>query len=251
MIRLYRQSLPTSADSYLRAVTARISAADEGDRATVSERAWRSKSRDRFREVRQTLSAMCSGVERCMYCEDSAWTAVDHFVPRAEDPLLAFAWSNYLAACTTCNSNYKRDAFPRRTDGTRLLIDPTRDEPPEHLVFSPGTGLYDEASESDMGAESIRVFGLNRAMLARGRRDAWHMLQLAIIAYAHSREQGDDEQALRYQAVVARQPFAGVLKALVRVVGSEGMVGVTPQCLAAIDARPEVREWPKAIFAGG
>lgn len=228
----------------------RIEDAVSGQQSDVADRAWRTKSRDRFVEIRAALDAMCSGIERCMYCEDSAWTDIDHFVPKSEAPHLAFTWTNYLAACSACNSNYKRAEFPRAAGGARLLIDPTQDDPPEHLMFSPATGMYSPCPGSALALDSIRVFDLNRAGLTKGRQDAWHLLQLAIVAYAQARRNGDHDRAERYQAIAARQPFAGVLKALVTVSDMEHAVGVTADCMTAIERHPEVREWPEVLFAG-
>lgn len=202
----------------------------------------------RFAEIRATLDRMCSGVERCMYCEDSSWTAIEHFVPRAMDPLLTFEWTNYLAACSECNSNHKRDEFPRADDGSPNLIEPTLDEPASHLEFSPTTGRYVAVSESLKGSESIRVFGLNRPVLAKGRRDAWHVIQLTIIAYAEARDAQDDARAARLTAIVRRQPFAGVLKALVRMAGSGDAIEVLAECEQAMECYPEIRGWPHALY---
>ena len=249
MIHLRRQDLPSAAARYLDRVTQRIFETAQDQQREVAASAWRSKSSAQFREVRATLSAMCSGVERCMYCEDSAWTDVDHYVPKARSPRLAFTWTNYLAACSACNSNYKREEYPTGPQGDRLLIDPTKDEPLDHLVFSPITGRYEAVPDSEMAAESIRVFGLNREVLTTARRDAWHLLQLVILAYGRERDRGDVEQAERYQTIVGRQPFAGVLSALVAMAESDNVLDVTPECITAIRAHPEIRDWPEAIFA--
>jgi uncharacterized protein (TIGR02646 family) len=219
------------------------------ERRAVADRAWENKSMARFNEVRATLTAMCSGIERCMYCEDSAWTDIDHFVPKAIEPCAAFVWSNYLGACSGCNSNYKRSEYPTAPDESGLLLDPTRDDPRDHLVFSPSTGLYDAIAESVMADESIRVFGLNRAGLAMGRRDAWILLQLAVVAYANALADGNDVAAAMYKAVVSRQPFAGVLKALVHSAEAAATIGVSSDFLEAIEAHPEVRNWPESLFA--
>jgi len=246
VIRLHRQELPQAAKDYLARVTKRISDAPDEERAEVAARAWKNKSAQRFREVRSTLGAMCSGIERCMYCEDSEWTAVEHFVPRSHDALLSFEWSNYLAACSGCNSNYKRDEFPTADDGTALLIDPTQEEPADYLVLSPTTGLYVAIDNFGKGSESIRVFGLNRSGLVTGRQDAWELLQLAVIAYAAAHAKGDPEGADRYGDVIRRQPFAGVLEALV---SDDAGLSRSAEFLTALEARPEVRTWPQALFA--
>src|SRR5690242_1013908 len=128
MIRLQRLSLPPATWSYLDAQTRRLKDAPRTSRTTLSTQLWRQKSAARFSEVRQVLADMCSGIERCMYCEDSAATDIDHFQPRRLDPLLSFVWTNYLAACSWCNSNLKRDEFPQDPNGAVLLINPVEED---------------------------------------------------------------------------------------------------------------------------
>ena len=56
-----------------------------------------------FREVRQALAAMCSGLARCMYCEDSRADEFEHVHPKDLYPGVVFAWENFLFACGRCN----------------------------------------------------------------------------------------------------------------------------------------------------
>ncbi len=57
-----------------------------------------------FKEVRKTLTRMCSGARRCCYCEDSAADEVEHIKPKDLYPEEVFDWKNYLYACGPCNS---------------------------------------------------------------------------------------------------------------------------------------------------
>ncbi len=52
----------------------------------------------------------------CAYCEVPLLTQVDveHAVPKSEYPTLALSWTNFLAACTACNS--RKRASPSRSD---------------------------------------------------------------------------------------------------------------------------------------
>lgn len=248
MIKLERAELPAAAGGYLQNVTDRIMSAPAESRKAEASRAWSHKSRPRFGEVRGVLAGMCSGVERCMYCEDSSATDIDHFEPKATSPEKAFRWTNYLLACSTCNSNYKRTEYPTAEDGTALLIDPTREDPCVHLLLSPKTGMYAAADGSMKGEASIRVFGLNRAVLATGRRLAWDLAQLVVIAYAEAREASDGAQADRIKAILRHQPFAGVLAALTTHAGERNFGMITPECESAIQRYPETRNWPAALF---
>lgn len=66
-----------------RSYGARIRAADEAFA--------RRRSQVSFRPVAELLREMCSGVTRCMYCEDSGGVDVEHYRPKAWYPELVFA----------------------------------------------------------------------------------------------------------------------------------------------------------------
>lgn len=186
---------------------------------------------------------MCSGNERCMYCEDSAAAHLDHFSPRSIDPLKTFVWDNYLLACSVCNSNYKRDEFPTDDDAQPLLLNPTVDDPQEHLVLSPSTGKYQPVAESPKAFESIRVFGLNRSLLETARRDSWQLLEIMIRAYADALDEGDVNKADQIAKLADRLPHAGVLRGLIEVVDSPYADLVDPRCREACAAHPEILDW--------
>ncbi|MFD4434164.1 hypothetical protein, partial [Nocardia sp. NPDC058497] len=142
------------------------------DPADQAKRRWNSFSGTKTKtEVSTGLKAMCSGIERCMYCEDSAGTDIEHFRPKSSFPAMAFVWENYLFACSHCNSNEKRNHFPIDEMGRALLIDPTTMDPFDHLALSVGSGLY--VGLDAIGQTSIDVFGLNREVCSKGRRRAW------------------------------------------------------------------------------
>lgn len=178
-----------------------------------------------------------------MYCEDSAAAHIDHFCPRLVDPLMTFVWENYLLACSVCNSNFKRDEFPTGADGEAQLLDPTSDDPSEHLTFSPSTGKYRGLPGSAKGCESIRVFGLNRSVLERSRKDAWRLYEIGIVGYDRALAEGDEEKAEGIQGVLVRLPFAGVLQALLSVASGAYAGLLDPQCLDAVRRRPEIASW--------
>jgi hypothetical protein len=53
---------------------------------------------------------------------------------------LSFNWSNMLLACAACNRK-KGDRFPVTESGDALLLDPSSDDPWDHLFFDTETGL--------------------------------------------------------------------------------------------------------------
>jgi uncharacterized protein (TIGR02646 family) len=243
MIALVRTGLPIKAHDYLVRQSADLQSTDETSRSARADTLWRNKTSDRIGEVRETLRHMCSGNERCMYCEDSAGTDIDHFCPRSVEPLLTFTWSNYLLACSACNSNFKRNEFPCNTSGEAHLIDPTAEDPAVLLTFSPSTGRYEAVPGSSKAAESLRVFGINRPMLETARRDAWQLFQVAIVAYRAAMANNDIERAIRLAGIVQRQPLAGVLRALITSSGEANLDLIHPECRSALAERPEIRGW--------
>ena len=240
MKRIQRLPLRLETLEFLRKRTEAVAAAT--DRRTEVGRLWSLQSNKAFREIRQVLGRMASGVERCMYCEDSEGTAIEHFWPKASYPERAFDWLNYLIACSRCNSNFKRDQFPLDARGTPLLVNPTEEDPLDHLSFSTTTGIYEPISPK--GDSSIQVFGLNRATLTSGRFDAWTVFKHLLVQYARHKAMADDAEAQRIEKAVREHPFAGVLAAFIRMaaVPDAGLL-VGPECLQVLQAHPEVLGW--------
>ena len=160
--------------------------------------------------------------------------AIDHFRPKSAYPESCFDWNNYYWACSFCNSNAKRDEFPLDRLGGRLLIDPCDDSPHDHMALSPTTGRY--VAMDDRGEESIRVFGLNREVCVKGRKNAWQALQGLIVRYAdHEEERVDVLQALR------EFPFQGVRVYLHEVYGSDARdLFLSQSAIDAIGNFPEL-----------
>ena len=159
---------------------------------------------DRFRfnisllgDIKPDLMAISYG--KCAYCESSLGVAshgdIENFRPKAGAsglsrgdyaPLhywwLAYEWDNLLMSCQICNQKYKRDYFPLSDESRRapvgaigqqlldehaLLIDPTAEDPSEHLLFH-DSGLVSDLSMK--GRVSIEILGLNRTELVEKRR---------------------------------------------------------------------------------
>jgi uncharacterized protein (TIGR02646 family) len=179
---------------------------------------WESKPEAAFDEVRSALWQMAHGRARCMYCEDSLGTDIDHFWPKATYPGRAFSWPNYLLACSHCNSNLKRNEFPVDATGQPLLLDPSVDDPSAHLLFVSQTGEF--APIGPKGAESIRVFKLNDDTVPRrlphGRRQA--LIDLIAALYLYDRVAPTDAAwAAEIRAAACEHPFGAVLVWLVAV----------------------------------
>jgi hypothetical protein len=181
--------------------------------SVAARKAWTSARTER-RGIREHLVQMAPGIERCMYCGDNRGTDIDHFEPIKELPTKTFEWLNHLLACSTCNSNQKRDSFPRDPSGIALLLDPTRDDPAGHLRLILRTGDYRPLTPQ--GEASVEVFGLNRRDLTRGRAGAFEMAKAALCRAHDLLRQGRRDEAVDCLRALTEQPHASVLHEMLR-----------------------------------
>ena len=158
--------------------------------------------------VMSALIEMASGLARCMYCEDSMGTDIDHFRPKVKFPSSGFSWSNFYLACSHCNSNRKRENFPV-VAGIPQLIDPAVDVPSDHLAFSPSTGEYMPVTE--IGRVSIEIFGLNREICTTGRRNAWIAICALVAYWDAARSAGNTRDAEKIESVLRQHPFQALI----------------------------------------
>ncbi|MFJ9636569.1 HNH endonuclease [Streptomyces sp. NPDC101178] len=206
---------------------------DAGATSNAADAQWKG-ARAARRHIKSLLEQMAPGRIRCMYCLDNQGTDIDHFEPKALSPLRTFCWDNHLLACSHCNSNEKRHLFPCDPDtGACLLIDPTVDDPADHLKLLPRTGKL--KFRTPKGKHSIEVFGLNREELRKGRADACEMFISGLIRWHDQLQLGKEEAARRTAVRLRRADFPEVLRTL------EGFSG-TP--LASI---LEDRHFPAAL----
>jgi uncharacterized protein (TIGR02646 family) len=184
-----------------------------------------------------------------MYCEDSRGTDIEHFWPKERYHDKAFSWENYLLACSHCNSNEKRTQFPTKQhkngQETPLLIDPTKDEPLEHLFLSIKTGKFAGNPQSTLARESIQVFGLNRADFPEGRADAWLSVQELLERYDSQMKAKDIKGASHTRRRLCRRPFSSVFVFLLDYSRRNDATRrlIHPQCLAVLEARPNIYDW--------
>jgi uncharacterized protein (TIGR02646 family) len=75
-----------------------------------------------------------------MYCHDSRGVDIDHFWPKADYPERAFVWENLLLLCTGCNRR-KGGRFDLDVNGSPMLLNPTEDDPWDHLFYDSRTGI--------------------------------------------------------------------------------------------------------------
>ncbi len=104
---------------------------------------------------------------------------------------LVYDWRNFIPSCPACNrpgsdrdglKSGKWDVFPVGSDFRAvepdeeareepLLINPRDEDPNDHFVFDPVTGII--GSKTPRGEATIRVLGLNRRGLPEKRQEAY------------------------------------------------------------------------------
>lgn len=218
MIPILRQRLPADVGKRMEALTAQIRAADVDRRVVAARALWR-KTGTRTQVVeplRGVLQQMAPGVERCMYCGDSFGTDVDHYEPIAHNSLRTFDWLNHLLACSHCNSHHKRELFPLDKRGRPLLIDPTAEDPFEHLALALSVGEY--AALTDKGRHTIDVCGLNRFSLARARQQAYRVVVLCLREWRRATRGETSQSPEELLHTIREQPCADVCQAMLRQV---------------------------------
>ncbi|MEL7148393.1 MAG: hypothetical protein AAFO69_18610 [Bacteroidota bacterium] len=135
---------------------------------------------------------------KCCFCEnkdfdDLAYGDVEHFRPKGRyqqkegDPYafpgyywLAYDWNNLFFSCQICNTSYKRNYFPIADPARRqkshhhpeetidevLLIDPSKENPEQHIGFREEVPY----GKTPKGEASIEGFGLDRIELNEKRK---------------------------------------------------------------------------------
>ena len=162
-----------------------------------------------FRKVRESLTLMCSGASRCVYCEDSVGDEVEHIAPEDLYPGVVFAWGNYVYARGQCNGRKSNkfavirgngliDVTRRRgapvvppAEGPPAFLNPRVDEPLDFFHLDFGTfWLVARDDVTDVGRErarfTIRTLNLNRDVLAQARETAYAAYEALLFRYVHA-----------------------------------------------------------------
>ncbi|MEU9979481.1 hypothetical protein [Streptomyces sp. NPDC051014] len=232
MIPLQRVEVSPHTRTLLTRWTGRVE--DAGATVPAARAEWRIATAPK-RQVRTALESMARGAVRCMYCDDSRATDIDHFEPLERAPLRAFVWVNHLLACSFCNSNAKRSQYPVSADGTCLLVDPTTEDPTDHLRLLLKSGRYEPVQGSVKGEETIRVFGLNRADLVTGRVNAF-IRACSNLRDWHGLCRNADPEADSVARALLDSPFIDVVHAMTRLGPGVAATVVGPPTVPALDA---------------
>jgi uncharacterized protein (TIGR02646 family) len=208
MRRITRLPLEKRILSYLARQQAKVDAGND-----VHKRWKNSRKTGSLKKVAALLRQMAGKRERCMYCQDSRATQIDHFWPLGLYPARAFSWENMLHACDGCN-NRKQHRFDLDAHGQPLLIDPTTIDPWDHLYFEPATGMltarYVAGVESPIGRYTTDpgVLPLNIEAITSGRQRTARNLIAAVSDFlANTAPMTGDSESKLIQAILDRDDF--------------------------------------------
>ena len=188
MRRIKRRALPAQAAGYLRRKQAHLDRSGNGSRA---DELWKTARKTKaLRQVVHVLRQMARRRQRCMFCEDSRGTDVEHFWPKRKYPQRAFDWQNFLLVCSGCN-RAKGDRFPLDAHNQPLLIDPTAEDPWDYLFFDPVTGnlaarYAPEGVRKPKGVATLALLPLRDEAITEGRRRSYRQLSNAVREFLSS-----------------------------------------------------------------
>ncbi len=236
MIRIPPGELPPDARKALRKYQAEVDAEpDFGKRVALAAAKFKRRNRESnpaFRHVRQTLTSMCAGARRCMYCEDSAADEVEHHRPKHFYPEHVFVWENYLYACGSCNgpknnrfavfasdgssidlTQSRHQPAVQPISGTPVLLHPRIEDPLEYMMldilgdtflFVPTAAA--QSQKFERAKYTIELLRLNRRdYLPVARREAYGSYKARLVEYVHQRDAGAGRSALRLMVDALRR----------------------------------------------
>lgn len=227
MIRLPEVGLEAAVEAKLRAYQAEVDAAgDYAARIDAANERFAARNRRgdaTFDRVKQALQAMCSGVRRCAYCEDSAADEVEHHRPKILYPEYVFAWPNYLYACGPCNgskgsryavfptgqhepvdvSRKRGEPVAPPVEGDPLLLDPRSEDAMKWMMIDLRgetfrfVALAVEVARAYARARyTIEVLRLNRDVLVGARKAAFKDYLAHLRHYVAEKQRGASHEAL-------------------------------------------------------
>lgn len=165
----------------------------ENKRNVVKKKWDKSTTTKSMKRIRRVLASSTGKTERCVYCQDSQATTLDHYRPKSEFHDLVFLWSNLLIACQPCNLA-KGDALPVAANDSILFVDVYEEDPWSYIEYSNATDLYTarwieteggDLIEDPKGDETLKTMNsrLGCQAVIEGRRKARIRIEGAIRRY--------------------------------------------------------------------
>ncbi len=183
------------------------------------------KGNPTFNKVKTKLIELCSGAERCVYCEDSKADEVEHICPKALYPEKCFEWENYVYACGTCNGPKNNQFAVFRDDngalellnvkvgeeliepinGKPVLINPRFEDPMDYCILDISSTFKfviiaqkgtDEYLKADYTFNKILRLNEQREYLRIARKTAFENYKSRLYVYTDKKLKGANFQVL-------------------------------------------------------
>lgn len=194
----------------------------KSDKAKSSFKSKNTKKNKTFESVKVSLTKMCSGARRCVYCEDSVGDEVEHIRPKDLYPELCFVWENYVYACGNCNGPKSnkfavfRDADGEFHDtssekgvqppkGTDVMINPRIENPMDYcmldlrgtfkFVIIKPNGTKDH-KKADYTFNEILRLNDQREFLREARKTAFGNYKARLYYYTKEKKHGASQSKL-------------------------------------------------------
>jgi len=264
-LRTLPQQTQAELDKYQQTIDALPDYKTRVGRAAEMFGAHNRKGNTTFDVVKYALTQMCSGAQRCGYCEDSAAVEIEHIKPKSIYPEATFVWLNYVYACGACNrpKNNRYAVFDPQTGklvnvqrrrnapivppkpGAPVLIDPRIEDPCDFLsldlrstfYFSPRLGIDTVARER--ANYTIDVLKLNeREYLPQSRAEAFRVYRALLKEYRSDRDQGASQiKLMRIEKHIRERQHPTVWSEMKR------QHAAIPTLKKLFDAVPEALAW--------
>ena len=182
MRKITRSDLPKQTSRYLERKQSEVNSGKD------ARRTWKySRKTKAMKDVAFRLSSMSGRRQRCMFCEDSRGTDIDHFWPLSTYKEHSFVWKNLLWICAACNK-VKGPRLDLDQAGHPLLIDPTADDPWDHLYYDSRTGritarynhISEQPSPKGVYTTDAKVLPLNVEAITESRQRVQRNLRRAV-----------------------------------------------------------------------
>lgn len=243
MLHVTAIALPQAQMTYLAVEQLTIDAnATYQNKVSSAAQRWDGKSRTHFSVIRKTLENMCTGNNRCVYCEDSAADEVEHIKPKNIYPSDTFLWENYIFSCGPCNGpkgnkyavidavgNFvnvdrkRNDPVIPPPVGQDGFINPRASDPMDYIFLDLSTFFFVaiptlNQNDKKRAIYTILVLRLNvREHLVENRRNAYHQFLSCILSYIKLKEDAAGPQKLNsVKNTIAKSPHKTVWEEMKR-----------------------------------
>ncbi len=176
---------------------------------TTSEYWAKVRKRSKMRQYSMALFSVFH--KKCAFCESAmshvSAAHIDHYRPKGDKRFvhLMFQWDNWLISCGSCNTS-KGGAFPE-CDDEPCLIDPSRDEPSNHIDFI----RVQAVGKTRRGRETIDLLKLWRGEL-EDQRGVWLSMIDALLLLLRIPEVRADARLYLTWAIQESAPFTAMTR---------------------------------------